>query len=106
MDIKVSWAHHFFFQLAHPNFKWLIKILILHANEWDIGHWPIFMAHSYSGPEISNIRWYDIGLTGEGYNVEDPWSCDPNKSCSEQNLEITTEYSTFILKKPECTKHQ
>ena len=45
VDIKVSWAHHFFpngtskFQMAHENFDFC------NANAWDMAHWPIFMAH-------------------------------------------------------------
>ena len=31
----------------------------LHANEWDMGHWPIFMALSYYGPKIS-LEYHNV----------------------------------------------
>ena len=36
VSIKDSWAHHFF-QKAHQNAKWPIKILILYVNEFGDG---------------------------------------------------------------------
>ena len=45
--------------LANQNFKWPIKTLILHVNEWDMGHWAIFMANSYSGPELT-LCWVNF----------------------------------------------
>ena len=43
----------FFFQIAHQTFKWQIKILLLHANERDMGHWPSLIAHPYYVTEIT-----------------------------------------------------
>ena len=52
MNIKVF--GHMFFPNDPSKFQMVHQILIsLHANECDMGHWPIFMANPCSGSVIT-----------------------------------------------------